>query len=106
MLKFEKCKWQEDDERTIDEDEAKITEAERKEELAALEAEADLPLEEILKAYSKRTTRCESHFELFFFSVFSSQYFFRKLNFHPYTDKFFNIALFFLFSFYLFFFVW
>ncbi|XP_078160995.1 SNF2 domain-containing protein / helicase domain-containing protein isoform X3 [Carex rostrata] len=46
----------EDDERTIDEDEAKITEAERREELAALEAEADLPLEEILKAY-KRTTR-------------------------------------------------
>ncbi|KAJ4799125.1 Helicase SWR1 [Rhynchospora pubera] len=47
----------EDDERTIEEDEAKITEAERREELAALEAEANLPLEEILKAYSKKTTR-------------------------------------------------
>ena len=44
---------QEDDERTIDEDEALITKAERNEELAALEAEADLPLDEILKMYTK-----------------------------------------------------
>ncbi|KAJ3680699.1 hypothetical protein LUZ60_016977 [Juncus effusus] len=46
----------EDDERTIEEDEEKITEEERDAELAALEAEADLPLEEILKAYSKSKT--------------------------------------------------
>ncbi|KAL6911860.1 hypothetical protein ACP4OV_000665 [Aristida adscensionis] len=45
----------EDDERTIDEDEAQITEAERNEELAALEAEADLPLDDILKMYTKET---------------------------------------------------
>ena len=44
---------QEDDERTIDEDEALITEAERNEELAALQAEADLPLDDILKMYTK-----------------------------------------------------
>lgn len=44
---------QEDDEHTIDEDEAQITEAERNEELAALEAEADLPLDVILKMYTK-----------------------------------------------------
>ncbi|AQK54391.1 Protein PHOTOPERIOD-INDEPENDENT EARLY FLOWERING 1 [Zea mays] len=43
----------EDDEHTIDEDEAQITEAERNEELAALEAEADLPLDVILKMYTK-----------------------------------------------------
>ncbi|XP_066322316.1 protein PHOTOPERIOD-INDEPENDENT EARLY FLOWERING 1-like isoform X2 [Miscanthus floridulus] len=43
----------EDDEHTIDEDEAHITEAERNEELAALEAEADLPLDAILKMYTK-----------------------------------------------------
>ena len=43
---------QEDDERTIDEDEALITKAERKDELAALQAEADLPLDEILKTYT------------------------------------------------------
>lgn len=42
----------EDDENTIEEDEAHITEAERKEELAALQAEADLPLEELLKNYT------------------------------------------------------
>lgn len=44
---------QEDDEHTIDEDEAQITEAERNEELAALQAEADLPLDDILKLYTK-----------------------------------------------------
>uniref|UniRef100_J3LG01 DNA helicase n=1 Tax=Oryza brachyantha TaxID=4533 RepID=J3LG01_ORYBR len=43
----------EDDEHTIDEDEAQITEAERNEELAALHAEADLPLDDILKLYTK-----------------------------------------------------
>ncbi|KAF0933873.1 hypothetical protein E2562_019320 [Oryza meyeriana var. granulata] len=43
----------EDDEHTIDEDEAQITEAERNEELAALQAEADLPLDDILKLYKK-----------------------------------------------------
>jgi hypothetical protein len=44
---------QEDDERTIDEDEAQITKAERNEELAALQAEADLPLEDLLKLYTQ-----------------------------------------------------
>jgi hypothetical protein len=44
---------QEDDEHTIDEDEAQITEAERNEELAALQAEADLPLDDILKMYTE-----------------------------------------------------
>ncbi|KAL6633748.1 hypothetical protein ACP70R_026419 [Stipagrostis hirtigluma subsp. patula] len=44
-----------DDEHTIDEDEAQITEAERNEELAALQAEADLPLDDILKMYIKET---------------------------------------------------
>lgn len=38
-----------------------------REELAALKAEADLPLEEILKAYPKKTIRCESHLD---FSLF------------------------------------
>ncbi|XP_073107085.1 protein PHOTOPERIOD-INDEPENDENT EARLY FLOWERING 1 isoform X5 [Elaeis guineensis] len=42
----------EDDECTIDEDEAQITEAERKEELAALQVEADIPLEEVIKRYT------------------------------------------------------
>ncbi|CAM0908654.1 unnamed protein product [Alopecurus aequalis] len=51
---------QEDDERTIDVDEALITEAERNEELAALEAEADLPLDEILKMYMKTQVSRES----------------------------------------------
>ncbi|KAI3826232.1 hypothetical protein L1987_00277 [Smallanthus sonchifolius] len=41
----------EDDEHTIEEDEALITEDERQEELAALQNEADLPLEELLKRY-------------------------------------------------------
>lgn len=44
---------QEDDECTIEEDEAQITEEERREELTALKAEADLPLEELLKFYAK-----------------------------------------------------
>ncbi|KAJ7976011.1 protein PHOTOPERIOD-INDEPENDENT EARLY FLOWERING 1-like [Quillaja saponaria] len=43
----------EDDEHTIDEDEALITEAEREEEVAALQNEMDLPLEELLKRYTK-----------------------------------------------------
>ncbi|KAK4404935.1 protein PHOTOPERIOD-INDEPENDENT EARLY FLOWERING 1 [Sesamum angolense] len=42
----------EDDERTIEEDEALITKEEREEELAALQSEIDLPLEEILKRYA------------------------------------------------------
>jgi hypothetical protein len=46
---------QDDDEQTIDEDEALITEVERNEELAALQAEADLPLEDVLKTYKKET---------------------------------------------------
>lgn len=43
---------QEDDEHTIEEDEAFITEEERKEELAALQDEMDLPMEELLKRYA------------------------------------------------------
>ena len=43
---------QEDDERTVDADEALITKEERDEELAALQSEVDLPLEEILKRYA------------------------------------------------------
>ncbi|KAL8204879.1 hypothetical protein R6Q57_010502 [Mikania cordata] len=42
----------EDDEHTIEEDEALITEDERREELAALQNEADLPLEVLLKRYA------------------------------------------------------
>ncbi|KAL6523219.1 Pharynx and intestine in excess protein 1 [Orobanche gracilis] len=42
----------EDDERTIEEDEALITKEEREEELAALQSEGDLPLEEILRRYT------------------------------------------------------
>ena len=42
---------QEDDEHTIEEDEALITAEERQEELAALHSEIDLPLEELLKRY-------------------------------------------------------
>ncbi|KZV44967.1 protein PHOTOPERIOD-INDEPENDENT EARLY FLOWERING 1, partial [Dorcoceras hygrometricum] len=41
-----------DDEHTIEEDEALITNEEREEELAALQSEIDLPLEEILKRYA------------------------------------------------------
>lgn len=43
---------QEDDEHTIEEDEALITEEEREEELAALQGEMDLPIEELLKRYA------------------------------------------------------
>ncbi|KAG8059822.1 hypothetical protein GUJ93_ZPchr0002g26685 [Zizania palustris] len=50
----------EDDECTIDEDEAQITEAERNEELTALQAEADLPLDDILKLYTKAKVSRES----------------------------------------------
>ncbi|WVZ74132.1 hypothetical protein U9M48_022354 [Paspalum notatum var. saurae] len=50
----------EDDECTIDEDEAQITEAERNEELAALQAEADLPLDDILKMYTETKVSRES----------------------------------------------
>ncbi|CAI9765682.1 unnamed protein product [Fraxinus pennsylvanica] len=42
----------EDDEHTIEEDEALITKEEREEELAALQNEIDLPLEELLKHYA------------------------------------------------------
>ena len=43
---------QEDDEHTIEEDEALITEEERQEELTALHNEVDLPLEELLRRYT------------------------------------------------------
>ncbi|XP_020257482.1 protein PHOTOPERIOD-INDEPENDENT EARLY FLOWERING 1 isoform X1 [Asparagus officinalis] len=43
----------EDDEKTIEEDEIHITEDERREELIALQAEVDLPLEELLNNYTK-----------------------------------------------------
>lgn len=43
--------FQEDDECTIEEDEARFTEQERQDELAALQNEVDLPLEELLKQY-------------------------------------------------------
>lgn len=43
---------QEDDEHTIEEVEAVITKEEREEELAALQNEMDLPLEELLKRYA------------------------------------------------------
>lgn len=45
--------FQEDDEHTIEEDEALITEEERKEELEALQNETDIPLEELLKRYAR-----------------------------------------------------
>ncbi|KAK2993722.1 hypothetical protein RJ640_003721 [Escallonia rubra] len=45
----------EDDELTIEEDEALITEEERQEELAALQNEVDLPLDELLKRYAVQT---------------------------------------------------
>ncbi|RRT80166.1 hypothetical protein B296_00024272 [Ensete ventricosum] len=50
---FSSITFSEDDECTIEEDEAQITEEERREELTALKAEADLPLEELLKFYVK-----------------------------------------------------
>lgn len=55
---------QEDDEHTIDEDEAQITEAERNEELAALQAEADLPLDDILKMYTVTEGDLQQQFSL------------------------------------------
>lgn len=54
-LKYVLVLLQEDDERTIEEDEAQITDSERREELKALQAEADLPLEELLKSYNGKT---------------------------------------------------
>ena len=45
--------FQEDDEQTIEEDEALITKEERQEELAALQNEIDLPLEDLLKRYTR-----------------------------------------------------
>ncbi|CAK9140298.1 unnamed protein product [Ilex paraguariensis] len=50
----------EDDEHTIEEDEALITEEERQEELAALRNEIDLPLEELLKRYTVEKAGRES----------------------------------------------
>lgn len=53
---------QEDDEHTLEEDEALITEEERKEELAALQNEVDLPLEELLKRYAvEKGESCSVH---------------------------------------------
>lgn len=49
-----------DDERTIEEDEALITVEERQEELAALQNEVDLPLDELLKRYSMSEVNEES----------------------------------------------
>ncbi|KAG8371865.1 hypothetical protein BUALT_Bualt12G0007400 [Buddleja alternifolia] len=49
----------EDDEHTIEEDEALITKEEREEELAALQNEIDLPLDEILKRYASQEVRRE-----------------------------------------------
>lgn len=54
----------EDDEHTIDEDEAQITKEEREEELAALQDETDLPLEEILRRYTERASRESSSEEI------------------------------------------
>lgn len=47
--------FQEDDERTIEQDEALITEDERREELAALHNEVDIPIDELLKRYATGT---------------------------------------------------
>lgn len=54
----------EDDEHTIEEDEALITAEERQEELLALKNEVDLPLEELLKRYSMDKVGRESSPEL------------------------------------------
>ncbi len=43
--------YQEDDEATLEADEALITESERREELIALQQESELPLEQLLKNY-------------------------------------------------------
>ena len=60
---------QEDDERTIDEDEAQITEAERNEELAALQAEGDLPLDDILKMYTETKGDLQQQFSFTHFHI-------------------------------------
>ena len=60
---------QEDDERTIDEDEAQITEAERNEELAALQAEVDLPLDVILKTYTETKGDLQQQFSFTHFHI-------------------------------------
>ncbi|XP_058207569.1 protein PHOTOPERIOD-INDEPENDENT EARLY FLOWERING 1 isoform X1 [Rhododendron vialii] len=54
----------EDDEHTLEEDEALITEEERKEELAALQNEVDLPLEELIKRYAVEKVSREGSPEL------------------------------------------
>ncbi|XP_028053256.1 protein PHOTOPERIOD-INDEPENDENT EARLY FLOWERING 1 isoform X1 [Camellia sinensis] len=54
----------EDDEHTLEEDEAFITEEERLEELVALHNEVDLPLEELLKRYDMDKASRESSPEL------------------------------------------
>jgi len=59
----------EDDERTIDEDEAQITEAERNEELAALQAEGDLPLDDILKMYTETKGDLQQQFSFTHFHI-------------------------------------
>ncbi len=43
--------YQEDDEATLEADEALITESERREELNALQQESELPLDQLLKNY-------------------------------------------------------
>jgi hypothetical protein len=43
--------YQEDDEATLEADEALITESERREELNALQKESELPLDQLLKNY-------------------------------------------------------
>lgn len=50
----------EDDEQTLEKDEALITEEEREEELAALQNEVDLPLEDLLKHYTVDRVTSES----------------------------------------------
>ncbi|XLU69576.1 hypothetical protein S245_028629 [Arachis hypogaea] len=50
----------EDDEQTLEEDEAHITKEERQEELAALNDEIDLPIEELLKRYGGRNDESAS----------------------------------------------
>lgn len=55
----------EDDEATLEADEALITEDERREELAALKNESDIPIEELLKRYrhNKGSESAENDFE-------------------------------------------
>jgi E1A-binding protein p400 len=47
--------YQEDDEATLEADEALITEAERTEEIGALQRESELPMEELLKIYKTKS---------------------------------------------------